>query len=168
MRTSVLTLLATVIPVMSVSAQSPVQVQFGPSTPSRELGAHVGIWSLMGSDNLWGVRYGRRAAEWLVAEWTYDKSSNSNPYREHRLLMTSVRLQPTHAPKHRRPFVTAGLAVASGLSYSWSPMIGLGGQAEVDNGAGALRIELQIFTRARDSGLLDRGRLVMGLSFGLP
>src|SRR5262245_17354986 len=103
MRTLLLTLVLTATPA-GAFAQSPVQVQFGPSTPSMEFGAHLGLWSLVGDDGLVGGRFGKRITEWLVAEGTFDKSTHSNANREHRLLLASVRLQPPDVPDERRLF----------------------------------------------------------------
>jgi hypothetical protein len=168
MRTLVVTLALIVSAVSSAWAQSPIQVQFGTSAPLRELGAQIGAWSLMGGDTFWGVRYGRRAADWVVAEWSVDKSTKENAYREHLMAMSALRFQTPSTLDRRRVFMTAGIAAASGLSYSWSPVVGVGGQYEAPDGLGAVRLEVQIFTRAQKSGRFDRGRILMGLTLGLP
>jgi hypothetical protein len=133
-----------------------------------EFGAHVGLWSLVDQDGLVGGRFGKRVTEWLVAEGMFDKSTNSNAHREHRLVLANVRLQPPNVPDERRLFITVGLAAATGLSYSWSPMIGVGGQLEHDRGAVAMRMEIQIFPRGQREWVYDRARLLVGFSVGLP
>jgi len=47
-------------------------------------------------------------------------------------------------------------------------MIGAGSQVESDGGIGAVRFEIQIFTRGRAAETYDRARLVVGATIGIP
>ena len=85
------------------------------------------------------------------------------------MLIANLRFQdPTNRPRGPRVFATAGLSVVSNRSYAWSPVVGVGGQIEGPTGVGALRVELQLFTRDERPNLFDGGRLRIGFTLGMP
>jgi hypothetical protein len=167
-------------------AQPPVQIQFGPSTPSMEFGAHTNFLEFFGdASRTIGGRFAKRHTEWLVSEFAYDRTSWKYEHRDTRLLILSARFQAPTPAAGKRPFISLGVARADGLSFEWSPMISAGAQAEAANGILAFRAEVQYFTRGRapsfGGGLytvdqrdqvqnnpFERARLVMGVAVGIP
>jgi hypothetical protein len=138
------------------------------STPSVEFAVHTNFASLLSEDRTTlGGRFGRRHQDWLVSEWSYDRTSKPDG-RESRLLLGGIRLQNPYARHGKRAFITAGIVAADGLSFGWSPMIGAGSQAESDGGIVAVRFEIQVFTRGRAAETYDRARLVVGAAIGIP
>jgi hypothetical protein len=138
------------------------------STPSAEFAVHTDFVSLLSEDRTTiGGRFARRHQDWLMSEWSYDRTSKPDG-RESRVLVGGVRLQHPYARFGKRAFITAGIAAADGLSFGWSPMVGAGSQFESDGGTAAVRFELQIFTRGRVGETYDRARLIVGVAIGIP
>lgn len=164
------TVLVTLAVTGVADAQTPVQIQLGPSTPSLEFGAHIHILEMFGdASRTFGGRFAKRHTDWLVSELAYDKTSLKYEGRETRLLVAAVRLQDPHPRLGKRGFFAFGVAKADGLSYSWSPMVSAGAHHETPDGVGAIRIELQYFTRGRNySSGFEQMRLLMGIRIGIP
>lgn len=160
-------------------AQSPVQVQVSSSAPRIEFGAHINFVDLWGdASRTRGGRFAKRHADWLVSELTYDKTSWKYESRATRLLIADLRLQSPTSRGGRRPFVSVGVARASGMSFEWSPVVSPGWQYETPGGTGVFRVELQLFSRGRtqppahatstSTGTYDRARILLGVAIGIP
>jgi hypothetical protein len=155
--------IATAQPSVSAPSQAGVRQDF--QLPSVEFGAQ------MSSDGTAGARVGFRRFSWLVREIGFERSIRDRydtpPGQE--MLIANLRLQdPTNRARDPRVFATAGIAVLSNRPYSWSPVLGVGGQVEGPTGVGALRVEFQMFTRDKRRNLLERGRLRIGFTLGMP
>jgi hypothetical protein len=139
------------------------------STPRLEIGVQTSYASLLNEDaKTVGIRFGHRYQDWLVTEWNVERTENRYQPDSY-LLVGNLRLQSPAALAGKRPFLIGGIAAANGLSFRWSPVVGVGSQMEMPDGVLAFRVEFQYFTRARrDSGLDDRLRLLVGASIGLP
>jgi hypothetical protein len=138
------------------------------STPRIEIGVQTSYASLLNEDaKTIGVRFAHRYHDWLVSEWNVERTENrSEP--DSNLVVANVRLQSPTALAGKRPFVTAGFAGATGLSFRWSPVVGAGAHIEMPDGVLAFRVEFQYFTRARQEYQYDdRLRLIVGASIGL-
>jgi hypothetical protein len=152
------------------AAEAQVSVHLGPSTPRLELGAHINfldIWT--DATGTLGGRFGKRHADWMVSELSYDRTDWEHGGRTTRLLIAGVRLQSPVAGGGRRPFATIGVARAGGMSFDWSPVIAMGTRMESPGGVLAMRLDLQWFTRGRSyPGPFERARLLVGLAVGIP
>ncbi len=138
------------------------------STPRLEVGVQTSYASLLNEDaKTVGIRFGHRYQDWLVTEGNVERTENRYEPDSY-LLVTNLRLQSPEALAGKRPFLVGGIAAGNGLSFRWSPVLGVGSHIEMPDGVLAFRVEFQYFTRARrDSGLDDRLRLVVGASIGL-
>jgi hypothetical protein len=139
------------------------------STPRLEIGVHSSYASLLNEDaKTIGVRFAHRYQDWLVSEWNIERTENRYEPDSH-LLVADLRLQTPDALAGKRPFLIGGIAAANGLSFRWSPVVGVGFHMEMPDGVLAFRVEFQYFTRAREEYHLDdRVRLIVGASIGLP
>lgn len=151
------------------TAEAQVSIQTSPSTPRLELGAHINfldVWT--DATGTIGGRVGRRHADWLVSELSYDRTDWKHDGPTTRLLIAGVRVQPP-AAAGRRPFAAIGLARAGGMSFDWSPVIATGTRFESPGGVFALRLDFQWFPRGRSyPGPFERARLLAGLALGIP
>ena len=139
------------------------------STPRLEVGVQTSYASLLNDDaSTIGVRFARRYRDWLVSEWNIEQTKNRYE-PDSQLLIADLRVQSPITLAGKRPFITAGIAGAKGLSFRWSPMVGVGGQVELPDGIVSVRVEFQYLTRAREEYRYDdRLRLIVGVSIGLP
>lgn len=146
----------------------PISVQVAPSTPAMEFGVHLDLVGALGGGDFVGGRISKRYQDWLLTEWTFDKRTWENDPREARFVVSSVRLQVPDAVFGKRPFVTAGLAAAHGLSFRWSPVFGAGVQHEMPDQIVSFRAEIQYFVRGQTTNHYDRSRILLGLTVGIP
>lgn len=172
MRPRVVTRVLVVVTLVSTASlyAQPVQIQLAPATPRMEFGAHLNFLDLLGdASRTWGGRFAKRHADWLMSEFSYDKTSWQYEARESRLLIADVRFQNPTPRMGKRGFVAVGVAKADGLSFDWSPVLSSGVQHESPGGIAAFRFEVQLFLRGHSApGLFDRGRILLGIGVGIP
>jgi len=129
-------------------------------TEYLEFGGDVGMFNLMG----WGMVGGhvtRNYTNWLAGEaalhgFTGDAALPAPAYA---VFAAEARLQGRVA-SDRLAFVTVGVARAFGLSYRYSPVVGVGMQSATRAGSAGWRVDLQRFPSGRD--LYGGGRLMIG------
>ncbi len=168
--------LATVLLVLtaagSAQAQSPIQVQFGPSTPSLEFGVQTDVFGAFAGDHTIGGRFARRHQDWILTEVSYSRITRDESPDVSRVVTAGVRIQDPHPRFGKRGFVMAGIAAADNLSFSWLPVLAVGAQQEMPDGISALRVEFQFFGLQRrappDNYYRDRVRFNIGLTIGIP
>ena len=133
-------------------------------TPTIEVGADLSLFNLMGLTGS-GVHVTRNYGKTVALEASVTGAGNTLNTPAHSLVVVSARLQESGSRVGRRRFLTFGVARASGLSYTISPMIGIGGQSlsrEVFRTFRfGFRVDLQYFPRGED--LYGRGRLTVGI-----
>jgi hypothetical protein len=172
MRLFIATVLSGLAIAGSAHAQSPVQVQFGPSTPSLEFGVQTDVIGALGGAKTLGGRFAKRHQDWILTELSYSRISPDYSPVEARVVTAGIRIQDPHPRFGKRGFVTAGIAAADNLSFSWLPVVSFGAQQEMPDGISALRVELQFFGLRRDAPAnqyyKDRVRLNIGLTIGIP
>jgi hypothetical protein len=158
-----------------------VQITFGPSTPSYEVGVRLDVIGALAETPSFGAHLSKRMHDWLYVEGSYDWKNWSSLDRRARMAIGSVRLQTAGAVLGKRAFVTAGAAAAQNLSFRWSPMASAGVTAEAPDGIISFRGEVQWFARGttsrdrnqtpeypREPFQYDRYRLLLGISIGIP
>ena len=159
-------LIVLVIPAASAAQSAPRATAVDP--PRLEVGTDLSIFGL-GETAASGVgmhvtrNYGGIVALEIGATGEQGYSTKHG----HILATINGRLQVYDAAARRTRFLTLGIARASGLSYAYSPLLGLGMQRmaadSVFGTSFGLRVDLQrFFLGERDK---DRTRLVIGAVF---
>jgi hypothetical protein len=137
--------------------------------PTHEVGAMLGIYSLMDGGGFAGLRVTRSFNPVIAVEVSGDHKSASSDYAEPSVLMftAAARLTPPIPPDLPRPYVTLGVARAFGFTWDVSPMIAAGVQSAWADGVFSFRMEVQRFTSG-ERRLYDRARLVLSgvIGFG--
>ena len=167
--------------VVGLSGNALAQVVFGSSLPAYEFGVRLDVIGALAETPSFGAHFSKRAHDWLYVEGSYDWKNWSSLDRRGRMVIGGVRLQTPNAVFGKRAFVSAGVAAAHNLSFSWSPMASAGVTAEAPDGVISFRGEVQWFGRGttsrehnsapeflRQPFQYDRYRLLLGISFGIP
>ena len=136
--------------------------------PTLEVGTDLSIFGLGdASPSGVGIHVTRNYGATVALEIGAAGEQGYSTKRGHVLAAINGRLQVYDAASRRTRFLTLGIARASGLSYAYSPLLGLGVQRmSADTLFGAsfgLRVDLQRFFLGEKNK--DRTRLVVGAVF---
>jgi hypothetical protein len=157
------TIIVTVVALGTAHAQSPAD-RTSPSPtvePAATTSLHLfaGVWNLEGDNNTFGAEISHKRGAGISTVYGIDAGYSRRPDRY--MLMTAA-ISFTGPPDVRGdiPFVTIGVASATGLSFDLTPTASVGLLRGADPFVKA-RFELQWF--ARGHGIRDRSRMLIGL-----
>jgi hypothetical protein len=133
------------------AAAQPAAPIFVREPAPHEVGLDVGVFNLEGFGMI-GVHVTRSVTDWFAAEASLAGSKRDEILHLPRsaLMTINARLRVRNPnPAHGWLYLTAGEGLASGLSYSHSPMLGVGAQSEWTGFLG-WRLDVQRFWRGRE------------------
>jgi hypothetical protein len=156
---SLVPVLTLVLARMAAAQTSPLHLV--PDPPVAEIGADLGVFNFMGW-SLFGGHVTHNYTGWLAGEAGLHGASGDErtAVPGYAVFVADVRLQG-QIDDRRLGFVTVGAARAFGLSYEYSPVLGLGMQSTWKRGSAGWRFDAQWFPRGKD--LYGGNRVMLGL-----
>ncbi len=133
------------------------------SQPNAEIGLSAGGWKLDDNSFLLGVHFSADQSSWLAYEGSLERGIAGGSDSPYGMFVLNARFSAT-VDDHHTPqfFATVGGAAAAGLSYGFSPMVGVGVQTPSRGHRGVVRVEFQ-YLPAGQAGR-DNVRLMVGFS----
>jgi hypothetical protein len=132
--------------------------------PKLETGVSLGLWNLNGGSWIVNGHLSNNLKSWFAVEGAGELGRSDDTTPRYGLAIVDARLSAPAVHGGPTVFVLAGGAVGNGLTWTGSPIVGVGVESRWGPAA-AVRVELQAFPSGHP--LRDHERILIGIAIRL-